>query len=64
MIINNNSGPKKKKLEEKNKLQEKDLKNQRKVLENLGVQFDEYGNIANYMSILENKQKDVNTITD
>ena len=54
----------KKKLEEKNKLQQKDLQNQRKALKNLGVTFNKYGDISNYMSILGKKQKEVNNLVD
>ena len=54
----------KKKLEEKNKLQQKDLKNQRKALKNLGVTFNKYGDISNYMSVLGKKQKEVNNLVD
>ena len=48
------------KLKEKHKLQEQDLANQQKILSSLGVTFDTYGNISNYMSILANKQAEVN----
>ena len=50
-------------LEEKHKLQEQDLKNQQETLKNLGVTFDEYGNISNYMSILGQKQAEINART-
>ena len=50
----------KQKLKEKNALQEWDLELQREALENLGVTFDSYGNISNYMSILASKQAQVN----
>ena len=51
------------KLEEKHDLQEQDLIAQQKTLKNLGVTFDKYGNIANYMDILGNKQAQVNAKT-
>ena len=50
-------------LAEKQKLQEWDLQNQRKTLENLDVTFDAYGNISNYMDILGQKQAAVNAKT-
>ena len=51
------------KLEEKYELQKQDLKSQQSTLKNLGVTFDKYGNIANYMDILSNKQAQVNAKT-
>ena len=54
----------KEKLKEKQKIQEKDLKNQQKTLKNLGATFDKYGNINNYLSLIQEKQKAVNTLTD
>ena len=51
------------KLKEKHNLQEQDLKSQQKSLKNLGVTFDQYGNIANYMDILGKKQAQVNAKT-
>ena len=51
------------KLEEKHELQKQDLASQQQTLKNLGVAFDKYGNIANYMDILGNKQAQVNAKT-
>ena len=51
------------KLEEKNELQKQDLASQQQTLKNLGVTFDKYGNISNYMDILANKQAQVNAKT-
>ena len=51
------------KLEEKHDLQKQDLISQQKSLKNLGVTFDKYGNIANYMDILGKKQAQVNAKT-
>ena len=42
------------KLEEKHELQKQDLASQQQTLKNLGVAFDKYGNISNYMDILGN----------
>lgn len=53
----------KQKLEEKADLQAQDLKSQQKTLKNLGVTFDKYGNISNYMDVLANKQAEVNAKT-
>ena len=50
-------------LKEKQKLQEWDLQNQREELKNLGVTFNEYGDISNYMDILGSKQAAVNAKT-
>jgi len=52
----------KQKLEEKHNLQEQDLKQQQQTLKNLGVTFDQYGNIANYMGILGKKQAEINAL--
>ena len=54
----------KEKLKEKQKIQEQDLKNQQKTLKNLGATFDKYGNINNYLSLIQEKQKAVNTLTN
>ena len=51
------------KLKEKHDLQEQDLATQQQTLKNLGVTFDKYGNISNYMDILGNKQAQVNAKT-
>jgi len=51
------------KLEEKYELQKQDLASQQQTLKNLGVAFDKYGNISNYMDILVNKQAQVNAKT-
>jgi len=51
------------KLEEKYELQKQDLASQQQILKNLGVTFDKYGNISNYMDILVNKQAQVNAKT-
>ena len=51
-------------LREKQKIQEKDLENQQQTLRNLGVTFDQYNNISNYMSILGQKQAEINARTD
>lgn len=53
----------KEKLKQKQKIQEQDLKNQQKTLKNLGATFDKYGNINNYLSLIQEKQKAVNTLT-
>ena len=53
----------KQKLREKAAIQQQDLRTQQQILKNLGVMFDGYGNIANYMSILEAKQAQVNAVT-
>lgn len=53
----------KEKLLEKQKIQEWDLANQQKELGLLGVTFDEYNNIANYMQILAEGQQKVNDAT-
>ena len=51
------------KLEEKHELQKQDLASQQQTLKNLGVAFDKYGNISNYMDILGKKQAQVNAKT-
>ena len=51
-------------LREKQKIQEKDLENQQQTLKNLGVTFDQYNNISNYMSILGQKQAEINARID
>ena len=51
------------KLKEKYELQKQDLAAQQQTLRNLGVAFDKYGNISNYMNILANKQAQVNAKT-
>ncbi len=53
----------KKKLKQKQGIQQEDLKNQQKTLNNLGVEFDKYGNIANYMSLLAVRQTEINART-
>ena len=53
----------KKKLKQKQGIQQEDLKNQQKTLNNLGVEFDKYGNIANYMGILAVRQAEINART-
>ena len=53
----------KKKLKQKQGIQQEDLKNQQKTLNNLGVEFDKYGNIANYMSLLAVRQAEINART-
>ena len=50
-------------LEQKHKIQEQDLKTQQETLKNLGVTFDEYNNISNYMDILGRKQAQINAET-
>ena len=50
-------------LQEKHKIQEQDLKTQQEALKNLGVTFDAYGNIANYMDILGKKQAQITAET-
>lgn len=50
-------------LEEKHRIQEQDLKTQQETLKNLGVTFDEYNNISNYMDILGRKQAQINAET-
>ena len=50
-------------LQEKHKIQEQDLKTQQEALKNLGVIFDVYGNIANYMDILGKKQAQITAET-
>ena len=52
------------KLLEKQKIQQEDLKNQQEQLKTLGAVFDEYGNIANYMQVLGDKQDHINNLTD
>ena len=52
----------KSKLQEKHELQLQDLKNQEQALKNLGVMFDSYGNISNYLSILGTKQNEINAL--
>ena len=52
----------KRKLKEKQQLQRQDLANQQQILNSLGVTFDEYGNINDYMSILQAKQDAVNRL--
>ena len=54
----------KQKLRQKQKIQEKDLQQQQKTLKNLGVTFNKYGDISNYMSILQKKQKEVNNLIE
>lgn len=54
----------KKKLEEKRKIQLQDLADQRNILTSLGVTFDAYDNISNYMSRLAAGQKEINKLTD
>ena len=54
----------KKKLEEKRKIQLQDLADQQKVLKSLGMTFDAYGNITNYMKKLGNQQKVINDLTN
>ena len=50
-------------LEQKHRIQEQDLKTQQETLKNLGVTFDEYNNISNYMDILGRKQAQINAET-
>ena len=50
-------------LQEKHKIQEQDLKTQQEALKNLGVTFDAYGNIANYMDVLGKKQAQITAET-
>ena len=52
----------KEKLNEKLELQKWDLAQQRQILEGLDVTFDKYGNIANYMDVLGDKQAQVNAL--
>ncbi len=54
----------KNKLKEKQQLQKEDLKNQQEQLKTLGAVFDEYGNIANYMQVLGDKQDNINALTN
>lgn len=49
------------KLKEKQEIQKQDLRDQRRALENLQVTFDAYGNISNYMTILDVKQGEINS---
>ena len=49
-------------LKEKQELQKQDLINQQETLRNLGVTFDEYGNINNYLAILQAKQQSINSL--
>ena len=51
-------------LKEKMQIQEYDLKLQKATLENLGVTFDAYGNISNYMTIMGQKQDYINKLTE
>ncbi len=53
----------KKKLKEKQQIQEIDLAQQRRSLQLLGATFDAYGNISNYMSVVAQKQELVNSLT-
>ena len=48
------------KLREKQSLQQADLAQQQQMLATLGVVFDQYGNIANYMGVLAQKQAIIN----
>ena len=50
------------KLEEKYQLQKQDQTQQQEQLKNLGVVFDEYGKIANYMDLLKIKQTEINEL--
>ena len=50
----------KEKLKEKQALQRQDLASQQAMLKTLGVTFDQYGNIVNYMDVLAQKQNVVN----
>lgn len=50
----------KQKLRDKQQIQKKDLEIQQANLKNLGVTFDQYGNISNYMDILGKKANQVN----
>ena len=52
------------KLKEKQKIQQQDLKTQISTLKLLGVTFDAYNNIANYMDILAQKQTNINKLTE
>lgn len=49
-------------LKSKLALQKQDLANQRGILSGLGVAFDQYGNISNYMSVLGQKQSYINSL--
>ena len=51
-------------MQQKLNIQNQDIKSQRKKLKSLGVEFDKYGQISNYLDILEEKQAKVNTLTD
>lgn len=50
------------KLEEKYQLQKQDQTQKQEQLKNLGVVFDEYGKIANYMDLLKIKQTEINEL--
>lgn len=52
----------KERLKEKQQLQKQDLANQQQILNSLGVTFDQYGNINDYMSILQAKQDAINKL--
>lgn len=52
----------KERLKEKQQLQKQDLVNQQQILNSLGVTFDQYGNINDYMSILQAKQDAINKL--
>ena len=54
----------KERLKEKQQLQKQDLANQQQILKSLGVTFDQYGNINDYMSILQAKQDAINRLVD
>lgn len=51
-------------LAEKAKIQEKDLAQQKEELTALGVTFDTYGNITNYMDIMVKYQEELNRLAD
>ena len=51
-------------LKEKMQIQEYDLKLQKATLESLGVTFDAYGNISNYMTVMAQKQDYINKLTE
>ena len=53
----------KEKLREKQKIQEYDLTLQTNALKLLGVTFDAYNNISNYMDVVEAKQQRINDLT-
>lgn len=53
----------KKKLLEKQSIQQGDLRDQQQQLRNLGAMFDFYGNITNYMDVVAQKQNRVNQLT-